>query len=264
MSIRAFCHQTKFNLLNFIFRSSFLYSKYLGDDQNFNPDLLREIKSNVVLKSKNEIEEHTDIIRKLGFPERSDKSKNWDTLIAYSEIIKNSAKESYILDAGSEVYSMILPWLFLSGFRNLFGINLVFSSKFKRGTIKYNYGDITATEFESNTFDAITCLSVIEHGVDLEKLFKEMNRILRINGILVLSTDYYETTIDSNGKHEYGHQIKIFNKEELRDLIQIARKNNFQITSEIDLNCNEKAVRWEKFDLDYTFICLSFRKVNKK
>ena len=38
-------------------------------------------------------------------------------------------------------------------------------------------GDITKLRFDAGTFDAVTCLSVVEHGVDLDAYFREMSRI---------------------------------------------------------------------------------------
>ena len=40
--------------------------------------------------------------------------------------------------------------------------------------------DLEKTNFQSNMFDYITSLSVIEHGVNIQNYFKEMNRILKI------------------------------------------------------------------------------------
>lgn len=260
MKIRMVLHKFKISLQNIVFKNSFIYKRYLGNGIDLNLKYLSDLQSNRVLKNKIEIDESVLMAKKLKLPVRSDKSKNWDTLIAFSEITKYTGNDAFILDAGAEIYSMILPWLFLYGYKNLFGINIIFSKSFKRGPIHYDYGDITHTNFPSNFFNAITCLSVIEHGVDIQKFFEEMNRILKPNGILVLSTDYYDTKISTTGKYEYGHQIKIFCKNEIKELIKIANKNMFSITSNLTLDSFEKVVRWERFNLDYTYICLTFKK----
>ena len=46
-----------------------------------------------------------------------------------------------ILDAGAEIYSNVLPALFLYGYRDLHGINLGFSDPTRRGPIRYIPGD---------------------------------------------------------------------------------------------------------------------------
>ena len=54
------------------------------------------------------------------------------------------------------------------------------------------------TNYQSNIFDFVTSLSVIEHGVDIHKYFMEMNRILKKGGLLLTSTDYWlEKTINT-------------------------------------------------------------------
>ena len=51
--------------------------------------------------------------------------------------------------------------------------------------------DLEKTGFQNNTFDFVTSLSVIEHGINIENYFKEMNRILKKEGLLLTSTDYW-------------------------------------------------------------------------
>jgi ubiquinone/menaquinone biosynthesis C-methylase UbiE len=46
------------------------------------------------------------------------------------------------------------------------------------------------TKFNDQMFDYVTSLSVIEHGVNIEKYFREMSRIIKSNGYLLTSTDY--------------------------------------------------------------------------
>ena len=71
------------------------------------------------------------------------------------------------------------------------------------------------TRFDPETFDVVTCLSVVEHGVDLDGYFREAARILKPGGALVTSTDYYPDPIDTAGKHAYGVPVKIFNRAEI-------------------------------------------------
>ena len=129
---------------------------------------------NAVLKTQDEWKSTIDQVKNLGLPPHRDPPKNWDSLAALDCILRRTDKTAYILDAGAELYSTILPWLGLYGYSNLIGINLVFDRTVRRDSVTYEYGDITQTKFEENTFDAITCLSVIEHGVDLRSYFKEI------------------------------------------------------------------------------------------
>jgi SAM-dependent methyltransferase len=119
-------------------------------------------------------------------------------------------RRAKIIDAGAETYSRILPWLFLYGYTKLEGINIVFTDRKRLGPIIYKHGDVTFTDYAPKTFDAIACLSVVEHGVDLSAYFKEAARILKPGGILITSTDYWQTPIDTRGRQMYGVPVHIF------------------------------------------------------
>ncbi len=198
----------------------------------------------------------------LCLPSHRGRAKNWDSLAALDCILANTRPDGNILDAGAELYSVILPWLFLYGYRKLHGINLAFQERTQRGPIVYEHGDITRTLYESGSFDAVTCLSVIEHGVDLTAYFREMSRILKPRGILLTSTDYWETPVDTRGQVVYGAPAHIFSEVEIRDALRIAERFGFETTGPVPFGCKEKVVHW--VGLDYTFILFSLRKVSNE
>jgi len=84
---------------------------------------------NAVLQTERERDFAMDQIRSLGLPMMQDRAKNWDSLAALDCILSNTTRHARVLDAGAELYSVILPWLFLYGYRRLQGINLVFTSR---------------------------------------------------------------------------------------------------------------------------------------
>lgn len=219
---------------------------------------------NSALKTKGQWEGAYHRCQQLRLPVHNDKPKNWDTLAALDHILKYTDKNAFILDAGAEQYSTILPSLYLFRYRNLFGINLVFKEAVKHGPIVYEQGDLTATRFNHETFDAITCLSVIEHGVDLEKYFEEMSRILKPGGTLITSTDYFQDKIDTGDKEAYGTRIMIFNQEDIEEAVQCAEKYGLYSNHPINYTSQNKAVRWERFDLGFTFIVFALSKKLRK
>ncbi len=216
--------------------------------------------ANGVLKSRAEYEAVTESGRKLHIPLHRGPEKNWDHLAAVATILANTNRTGRVLDAGAEIYSNVLPALFLYGYRELYGVNLNFTDPTRRGPIRYLPGDLTRTPFADGFFDAIACMSVIEHGVPLENYFREMYRLLKPNGLLITSTDYYPTPIDTRGQFAHGTPIKIFSKAEIEAAIELAKSIGFELTGALDLNCTERPIRWEQFGLDYTFILFTLRK----
>jgi SAM-dependent methyltransferase len=215
---------------------------------------------NAVLQTERERDYAVDQIRSLGLPVMQDRAKNWDSLAALDCILSNTTPRARILDAGAELYSVILPWLFLYGYRRLQGINLVFNKPVRRGTILYEHGDITCTKYPSASFDFITCLSVVEHGVDLGAWLSEMSRILKPGGILFTSTDYWETPIDTRGQIAYGVPVRIFSRADVQGILETAEGVGLQPTGPLCFACKDRVVHWQKVALDFTFIGFALRK----
>jgi SAM-dependent methyltransferase len=216
--------------------------------------------ANAVLRTQTDVDESMVQVRKLGLPLVDNTPKNWDTLAALDAVLNNTTPDAHVFDAGGELYSMLLPWLFLYGYRNLIAGNIAFERRTRKGPIVYDYIDITTTSFQAGHFDAVTCLSVIEHGVDLDAYFKEMSRILKPGSILVTSTDYYETKVDTRGQFAYGAPIHIFDKTEILDAVELAKRYGLELTSPLDLTCTDRVVHWKRYDLRYTFVVFTLRK----
>ncbi len=217
---------------------------------------------NAVLRTYQEVNRSIALTKSLGLPLHVDPFKNWDSLAAWSIINRYFSRrhDAKILDAGGETYSVILKQLQKAGFRDLTCINLVFKTSVIRKGIRFQYGDITQTDFSKSQFDAITCLSVIEHGVDVNSYFKEMSRILKPGGVLVTSVDYWATPIDTMGQMAYGVPIKIFNRKQVVTMATIALKNKLELMDKLDLKCSNKVVCWKLFNLNYTFLYFTMRK----
>lgn len=215
---------------------------------------------NSALQTKGQVAAALEEVRRLRLPPCEDPEKNWDTLAALRAVLERTTRASRILDAGAETYSRILPWLYLYGYRQLVGNNLVFSRTAYRGPIRYQPGDLTRSGFDDASFDAVTCLSVIEHGVALEAYFGEMARILRPGGLLVTSTDYFETATDTRGLSAYGVPIRIFTKADLEAALQLAARFGLLLEKPVDFTCRDRVVRWAEHDLSYTFIVFALVK----
>ena len=88
--------------------------------------------------------------------------------------------------------------------------------------------------FQNGSFDAVTCLDVIEHVFDPVALLIEINRVLKKNGILILTTpnvrfiDYvssillkgkFSKTSDDPDTYNGGH-INYFTFSDIRNLLK--------------------------------------------
>jgi SAM-dependent methyltransferase len=255
---RRFLRRVKSGILRFeLFYRTYLKLKYGAG--HLTPALHTSLP-NGILQSPAEWQEAAGRARQLHLPLHRAAEKNWDHIAAVDAIVGSLPKTARILDAGAEFYSNVLPALFVYGYRDLYGINLSFADPAWRGPIRYLHGDITHTEFPECFFDAVTCMSVIEHGVPLDAYFHEMYRVLKPGGILITSTDYYPDPIDTTGKSAHGAPIKIFSKPEVEAMLALAADYGLETTAEIDLDCHCRAVRWEVYDLEFTFLIFTLRK----
>ena len=215
---------------------------------------------NGTLQTEEEWQATGEQARRLRVPRHRSPEKNWDHLAAVFAILNRTTASARVLDAGAEFYSNVLPALFVYGYRDLIGINLSFTREARRGPIRYRHGDITRTDFPDGYFDAATCMSVIEHGVPLEGYLREMHRILKPGGLLITSTDYFATPIDTRGQTAHGAPIKIFTRAEIEELLRLAESIGFEQTGPVHLDCAEKAVRWAQAGLAFTFVVFTLRK----
>lgn len=216
---------------------------------------------NAALKSDSEVNESLDRQFSLGLAPHPDRPKNWDAFRAFSIIITRGTRNASVLDMGCAHYGRILPWLHLNGFRNLYGCDHSFSRAFSLGRIRYHPYDLQKTGYPSAQFDFITCLSVIEHGVDANKYFREASRLLRPGGILLTSTDYWCEPVLSNLPFDetYKADITIFSAKDIESLVDTATRHGFAPIEQIDYDCEEKVVRWKRMNLDFTFLFLAMR-----
>ncbi len=248
-----------------LLKSHFFYINYLKviKGYKFPPKIPTNIKwMNTTLKTNDDVKLAIEIIKKSHLNLHSNiPEKNWDSLIALNIILQNTNRTARVLDAGGQINSLILSWLYQFNYINLSCVNLIYDKKIKRGKIEFIPGDLTKTPYPDDYFDIVTCLSVIEHGVNEENYFKEINRILKNGGLLITSTDYWEEKINTESKFAYGNLIFIYDNVSVKNLLKKAYNKGFELYGpDIDLNCKNKVVSWKIFNLDYTFLIFCLKK----
>lgn len=211
-----------------------------------------------VLRTRADWERAVAECRRLRLPLHHDRPKNWDALGAVATVLEHLGDSAAVLDAGSARYSSVLPWLRLYGLTDLVGNNLEFGGDVRRDGVLFRYGDITDTDFPDRRFDAVTCMSVIEHGVPLEPFLAESARILRPGGLLVVSTDYDQDPPDTTGMTAYGQPVHIFSPADIRQFVALAERHGLRLLGQLALEHAERPVHWTRVGLDYTFIRLTF------
>lgn len=222
--------------------------------------LPRPVVPTDVLSTVAEYEHAVEECRRLHLPLHHDRPKNWDALGAVSTVLDRLGRDARVLDAGAARYSPVLPWLYVFGVRELVGNNLEFTRTSSHGTVRFEPGDITATQYRDGWFDAVTCMSVIEHGVPLEAFVGEAARILRPGGLLVVSTDYDQDPPDTTGKTAYGVPVKIFGPDDIRKFVELAAGAELDLVGDLKLEHAQRPVHWKRTGLDYTFIRLTFER----
>jgi len=184
------------------------------------------------------------------------------------DIINKADKNSFILDIGCNG-SPILLMLKNLGFKNLYGCDLSFdascnpqSENNEPELLNLSIQNLEKTNYNDAMFDYITSLSVIEHGVNIENYFKEMNRILKKDGMLLTSTDYWHDKIDNSNKVFSFSTVPdvIFSRNEIENIVRIAEKNGFEVIEPIDFTYEDKVVRWYSAGIDLTFIFFALKK----
>jgi SAM-dependent methyltransferase len=187
--------------------------------------------------------------------------KSWDVLRTLQFLEQHVSKTTSILDLGA-YGSEVLFSLDKMGFSDLTGIDLnpALTRMPQKQNIKYVTGDFTQTAFQSESFGAVTAISVLEHGFSGPKVFREISRILKTGGYLIGSTDYWPEKIDTNGVIVYGLDWTIFSKREFLNLIEEAGRYGLVPVGQLNFEASEPTVRW--FKRNYTFAWFAFRKID--
>lgn len=93
--------------------------------------------------------------------------------------------------------------------------------KYEKYNLKYKQGSVESLDFDDDLFDMIVSFETIEHVEELvqDKFLKEASRVLKKNGILVISTpDKYLYTDLPNHRNPY--HIKEFYYSEYKDFLE--------------------------------------------
>ena len=224
-----------------------------------------------VVKNWQEIGEANKFFNNKELPKYHYPEKNWDMYLLYY-LVESMPLDGKIIDLGcGELYALKL--LYAMGFKNLYGIDLAIPLKnrlsqvyrmWKKHSFKASFhlykGDLTKSSFSDQMFNLAICISVIEHGVNIEEFFLESSRLLKPGGILFITTDYWEEEIKISRYNKFFRlPWKIFSRIDIEGIIRIAGKYNLSLYKNSPIpDCSDKCIVWNK--QEYTVLALIFKK----
>ena len=146
-----------------------------------------------ILQNRQEIDASTLKIQSLGLPPHLDIHKNWDHLLLYNAIASID-KQSHIIDLGCGE-CCTLNFLAALGFKNIYGIDLQIGYD-ANTAYTLHQENLTQTPLVNGECDVAISIPVIEHGVEIAAFFAEVSRLLKTDGLLFLTTDYWAEYIE--------------------------------------------------------------------
>ncbi len=141
------------------------------------------------------------------------KHRRWEYGITLKALQDNDTKTVLEVGGGG---SLLLPLISLSGMEitevDPFDCHEVLEKQAQRmGSSPISYFQEDFLEFESDEkFDAVVCVSVIEHVHEHEKLLLKLAEYVAPGGLLVLTTDFYPTGEKFSDAH-----ARTYSKEDL-------------------------------------------------
>lgn len=214
---------------------------------------------NRFLQTRKEVDECTAWLKKRGLISHFFTCKDFDIANICKEL-----KDGDLLDMGSSG-SWILHNAIRMGIKGKkCGIDLSDHEAPIDG-VEYTKGDLMATPYANESFDTITCLSVIEHEVDFDKLAKECARLLRKGGSLYISFDYWNPKVNTDdvGTKLYGLKWNILDATDVSKLEVAIGNAGLQMTSNLDWTTKETVINENfcaPYGKRYTFGLLKFTK----
>jgi ubiquinone/menaquinone biosynthesis C-methylase UbiE len=92
-------------------------------------------------------------------------------------------------------------------------------STYKKSNLKFKQGSVLEIPFLENSFDVVVSFETLEHVLDHEKTMSEVKRILKPDGILIISTPEKSIYSDQVSYSNPFHEKELY-EQEFRDLIK--------------------------------------------
>lgn len=215
---------------------------------------------NCFLKTREQITQSTEWLVSNGYVTHPISAKDWEL-----KEITQRIDDGDLVDLGADG-SRVLHNAIIKGTKGRkVGIDLAeVTGDNKAEGVEYFQGDLMNTPFEDGSFNIVVCCSVLEHGVSNESFAKEVSRILRKSGRLIVSFDYWPEKVNTDGLKLYGLPWNILSDGEVIDLIEECDNHGMMLSGIIDWDTKDAVINpsfCSPFPgISYTFGILEFLK----
>jgi len=141
------------------------------------------------VRNNSDVELAIESVKQLGWPQhRWNNYKNWEMLW-----LGNYLEHGDCLDVGCVTSMALEIAVHLGNKCRKVGIDPVpeYAGWSIPDGCELLTGRAESLPFDNESFDVVTCLSVIEHGVNIDEFSKEAWRVLRPNGTLIVTFDFW-------------------------------------------------------------------------
>ena len=211
------------------------------------------------LLSRAEIDACTQYLLENGYLSHIQDCKNWDLAAILPDL-----SEGNLLDMGSSDSCLLQNVVHSKLKGEKYGIDLRKPTHPLPG-VNYLVGDLMDTQLPDAFFQTVTCLSVLEHGVDFLRLAQEASRLLKLDGKLYLTFDYANPKVRSR-LEMYERNWNILDASDVQVLVDCCEKCGLQLVQDIDWSVQDAVINAAYHSPDpevsYTFGMLTFKKVS--
>jgi ubiquinone/menaquinone biosynthesis C-methylase UbiE len=127
------------------------------------------------------------------------------------------------------------------------------NSKYRKKNVTFVEGNVEQIPLPASQFDIAISFETIEHVRDYSKMLSEIKRVLKPEGLLIISTPNKKTYSEESGRHN-PHHVKEFYEKEFEGLLQGYFQNIEmwqQQTTLVSLISSTKQTELEIYEGDY-------------
>lgn len=178
--------------------------------------------------------------------------RKWEYGIALKALRENDTKTVLDVGGGGSAFAPSAAWLGMEVHQvdpGNFGGTVSRQSDVLGKVLTYEQEDFFTWKSRKK-YDAVVCLSVLEHVLDDKKFFLKLLKQVKAEGLFVLTLDFHPS-----GESQLAGHLRTYNDENLNSFITLAKKQGFEFFGGTpDYSVFEPNVN------NYTFVSLVMRR----